>query len=1272
MTALISGLTWPGGILVSGGQIFISETNRPSIDEYNLDGTVVHVPLVPGETLTNPYCLAVSGGQLYVADLGAGTVGEYNVSDGSAVNSSLISGLDHPFGVAISGGQLYVACNGHMANDGTISEYNLNGTPVQVPLVSGLNKPCGITISAGEIYVANVGNSTVGEYNLNGTPVNASLISELNGPIGVIVVAAQGPTPTPTPTSAPTPTPTSAPTPTPTQAPTPTPTLSVGPVAYLSVNAPSLAFVGYPFTVTVSAYDGNGNLVTNFSGTVLPNFPEDSYSLSYISGASLPPPATLTNGTGSFQYTFNSIPQPSVPGFPVAPTFTVYTSDLDHFGVSGVVNVHKYEPQRYPSSPLGNFAPSIGEPPLSATIIEGRPASFSAVGVGGTPEPTFQWQESTDGGSTWANLGDTGVFGGTATATLSISATTISMSSDQFRIVATNSLGAATSAPATLTVTFEPVGESLVYDFTTLAGTAGQAGSSDGTGSAARFAFPAGVAADSAGYVYVADTGNDTIRKISPGGLVTTLAGLAGQAGSADGQGSAGRFSSPQGVAVDGVGNVYVADTANYTVRAITSSGDVFTLAGFPGTYGDVDGDTSIALFGGPQSVSVDGNGNVYVADTGGLIRLISGLYVSTIAGSMGQAQGSYLDGPGSGARFAYLCGLAASSTGTIYVADTFNSSLRKVQYEAFDGQPQWVVSTLLGGPGSTMPLYNPGGAAVDAQGNVFVSDTYNQTIIELSNSGVATTVGGTLLQSGSADGAGTMARFSGPSGVAVDSAGNIYVADTYNHTIRKGVPRIQFPFPTIVAQPASQVVDFLASATFSVIANGNPAPTYQWTFNGAAIPGATGASYSILLAQPSKSGSYAVNVTNPAGSVTSQSAFLTVTAVSGGPSITSQPSSFTSTLGSTIVFSVGAVTGPTLASGSGSARVIDAVSPFTYQWYLDGNALVDGDGISGSQTATLLLIGRAAIAGSYSCLILNPAGSILSQPASLSTRPTVNPGRLINVSCRGLAGTGASSLITGFVVGGNGTSGSKPVLVRASGPALASFGVPETLPDPVLQLFGTASGGSLLATNDSWGGATSISGYASILGAFAWKTPTSHDAALLESLPAGPYTVNVSGASGDAGIALAEVYDAAQAGFYTISSPRLINISARSMVGSGSKSLIAGFVIGGFTAKTVLIRAAGPALSAFAVAGILPDPELQLFRSNADGTSALLQSNTGWGGNSQVASIAVSVGAFDWGTSATPDSAILVTLPPGAYTAQISGASGDTGIALVEVYDVP
>ena len=203
------------------------------------------------------------------------------------------------------------------------------------------------------------------------------------------------------------------------------------------------------------------------------------------------------------------------------------------------------------------------------------------------------------------------------------------------------------------------------YTFSTVAGQA-SVGGTDGTGSAARFNMPAGVAVDSAGTVYAADTLNNTIRKISPAGVVTTLAGTAGQFGSADGTGSAARFGSPQSVAVDGIGNVYVADTANHTIRKITPSGVVTTLAGLAGSSGNVSGQGPDARFDRPNGVAVDGAGTVYVADTQNhAIRTItpSG-FVTTMAGSAGSVSGA-VDATGNAARFNMPTGLAVDNAGT-------------------------------------------------------------------------------------------------------------------------------------------------------------------------------------------------------------------------------------------------------------------------------------------------------------------------------------------------------------------------------------------------------------------------------------------------------------------------------------------------------------------------------------------------------------------------------------------------------------------------------
>jgi hypothetical protein len=326
---------------------------------------------------------------------------------------------------------------------------------------------------------------------------------------------------------------------------------------------------------------------------------------------------------------------------------------------------------------------------------------------------------------------------------------------------------------------------------TTLAGLVGTEGSADGTGSAAQFAGPESVAVDSAGNVYVADTGNDTIRKVTPGGVVTTLAGLAGSPGSADGTGSAARFNGPEGVAVDSAGNVYVADTGNDTIRKVTPCGVVTTLAGLAGTEGSADGTGSAAQFNGPEGVAVDSAGNVYVVDTGNdtIRKVTPGGVVTTLAGLAG-GPGS-ADGPGSAARFNKPKGAAVDGAGNVSVADTENSTIRKVT-------PCGVVTTLAGlagtegsvdGTDSAAQFDRPKRAAVDSAGNAYVADTANSTIRKVTPGGVVTTLVGLAGSPGSADGTGSAARFNKPKGAALDSAGNVYVADAANNTIRKVTP---------------------------------------------------------------------------------------------------------------------------------------------------------------------------------------------------------------------------------------------------------------------------------------------------------------------------------------------------------------------------------------------------------------------------------------------------------------------------------------------------
>jgi sugar lactone lactonase YvrE len=302
------------------------------------------------------------------------------------------------------------------------------------------------------------------------------------------------------------------------------------------------------------------------------------------------------------------------------------------------------------------------------------------------------------------------------------------------------------------------------------------------------FQTPRGVAVDSAGNIYVVDGDNSTIGKIAPSRVVSTLAGMAGTPGIVDGTGSNARFSILRGAAVDSDGNVYVADS--YTIRKITTEGVVSTLAGKAGASGIADALGSKARFSVPCGVAVDGAGNVYVADMYTIRKITSAGMVSTLAGTPRHAGST--DGVGARVRFSDQAkGVAVDNVGNVYVADTANDVIRKIA-------PEGTVSTFAGmvghtgsdnGPGSNARFYRPQGITVDSAGNIYVADTDNNTIRKITPAGVVNTMAGADGQSGNADGTGSNARFDHPQAITVDGRGNLYVADTGNHTIRKVTP---------------------------------------------------------------------------------------------------------------------------------------------------------------------------------------------------------------------------------------------------------------------------------------------------------------------------------------------------------------------------------------------------------------------------------------------------------------------------------------------------
>jgi sugar lactone lactonase YvrE len=373
-------------------------------------------------------------------------------------------------------------------------------------------------------------------------------------------------------------------------------------------------------------------------------------------------------------------------------------------------------------------------------------------------------------------------IGGSSTTTLNLTvnlpqAPVISFTNSTQTYTAGNAITA-----LSLTNTGGAIPANMYGQVTTFAGS-GTIGNSNGTGVSASFNQPFGVATDAAGNVYVADSQNSLIRKISPDGTVTTLAGNANW-GSSDGIGTAASFRYPRGLAVDPIGNVYVADANNNLIRKITSTGVVTTIAG-TGTAGSTNGIGTAASFNYPTGIAIDANGNIYVADqNNSLIRKItpSGV-VTTFAGS--GTQGS-ADGTGTSASFNQAAGITIDASGNLYVADSFNNLIRKIT-------PIGVVTTLAGtgkqgfadGVGVSASFYHPFGVAADLLGNVYVADENNNLIRKISSTGVVSTLAGNS-SSGSTNALGTSANFLNPFGVATDTYGNIYIADKGNNLIRK------------------------------------------------------------------------------------------------------------------------------------------------------------------------------------------------------------------------------------------------------------------------------------------------------------------------------------------------------------------------------------------------------------------------------------------------------------------------------------------------------
>jgi hypothetical protein len=690
------------------------------------------------------------------------------------------------------------------------------------------------------------------------------------------------------------------------------------------------------------------------------------------------------------------------------------------------------------------------------------------------------------------------------------------------------------------------------YEFSTLAGVAGRAGWLDGQGSAARFLYPPAVAIDDEGAVYVADY-SQVIRRVSPAGEVTTLAGRPGSMGNADGTGDAARFhfgvvndlhyfgptdDNPMAIAVDGEGSVFVADNGNGLVRKVTAQGVVST----------------IAQVQAPRGIAVDAGGAVYVTEGHSIKKINPQVGATVLAGTQG-VRGAR-DGPGDRALFNHPQGLAVDLAGNVYVADSYNHTVRKIAPDGF-------VSTVAGngmgwgavdGTGSEAGFTGPAGVAIDRSGVLFVTDLYNHTIRQISPDGVVTTVAGKAGVWGSEDGIQGAVRFNYPVGIAVDAAGNLYVADSENHTIRKGT-RVVRSAPSVIQGPRSQTAAAGDTVVFETSSFAAPAPTFQWLKDGVILPGAT------------------------------------------EPALVLSP-----------------------------LRVEDA--------------------------------------GVYTAVVENGLGRAQSAGATLTVPNAPDMGRLINGSALAPVGWGEQRLSVGFAFADLDAQSPISILIRAVGPSLSAFGLQHFLEDPRIELFEQGVGAG---KNDDWKGDDQIVRIAARVGAFPFTSASTQDAALYRTIRAnGTYEAIVSATEGATGRTLAEVYTDSLNGGDRGARARLVNLSVRALTAGAADPLVFGFVIGGGTSRTLLIRALGPGLLTHGVTGFLPDPRMELFSG-----TRLIGRNEDWRLDSALAAKGSSGLALPPATHAL-DAAMLVTLPPGAHTVRVMDASRGGGVVVVELYEVP
>lgn len=639
------------------------------------------------------------------------------------------------------------------------------------------------------------------------------------------------------------------------------------------------------------------------------------------------------------------------------------------------------------------------------------------------------------------------------------------------------------------------------------------------------------------------------------------------------------------------------------------------------GERGGADGPVASATFSDIRQMACDQTGSLYVID-GHAIRKISGGIVTTLAGSIEQF--GFVDGPGGAARFNRPLGIAVDVAGTVYVADTINGLVRRISVTGEVG---------------TLPLPSRPyrGVAVDAAGNLYVR--VGGEVIRVAPAGATTTF---------YRGPDVVPDNDRPLPIAVDRSGNVFAAysgtvvrvapDGGTMTIGNGRDKTTLKTGGLVGD-----LDFYGDvAALCVDALGN---VY-----------ASGNARTWMIA-PSLAVAAVANFSQLGGMGVGPQGTLYFTRGGVGFSTVIEQGVITPHSTDPHVKIIAQPRMQAVATGDAAALRVDAVGPdLSYQWLRGGVVMADA-------TRPTLVVRDVTEAADYSVVVGNGVGAMTSEPARVTPVAATNPGRLINLSLRAQAGSGPQTLIMGFALAGTGPMGSsRTLLVRGIGPGLSSFGVGGVLADPRLQL--VDGSGRVLASNDDWGGDRAVADASAMVGAFPLAA-NAKDSALLVTIPARAHTAQVLNSSGTGGVALAEIYEAPQS--TDQGDLRLVNVSSRTVVGPGNNAMTVGFVVGGQTPRTVLIRAVGPGLLRFGVRDALPNPTITLFSGQTK-----LAENDNYGGTVE-RGVFDAVGAFQIDPL---DAALVVTLPAGAYTVQVHGLTSAwtnvvSGVALVEIYEV-